>query len=105
MRQDLLIHHSTQLLDKHFDLALSEESLAERKIPDLSALRDALAKVIFGMLDREFARLLNIMYRIDIDENSFKEAISSPHPADSLADLVLERELQKVYTRIKYSTP
>ncbi len=104
MTQELLVHHSAQLLDKHFDLSVPEESLCSKEIPDLEQLKTALSRVISSMLDREFSRLLNVIYRIDIDENAFQEAISTQNPADSLADLVIKRELQKVKTRIKYST-
>ena len=103
MNQQLLIDHSSKLIDLHFDLERSEQSLSKQQFLKIEELKNALKCVIAEMLDNEFNRLLNIMYRIDINEKEFQQATSSTFPAENLTDLVLKRELQKVQTRIKYS--
>jgi hypothetical protein len=57
---------------------------------------------IASWLDHDFEHLLRLMYRIDIDEKALSAALSSPEPALSIAQLVLQRESQKVKTRIAY---
>lgn len=73
----------------------------------MEALRMHLRQQISFLLDQEFERLLQAMYRMDVSEVAFKEALALPTgPAivEKLADLVLERELQKVATRRLYSS-
>ena len=61
-----------------------------------------LAGEISRMMDQDFQNLLNILYRIDVSEESTKVALASDRPADELAKLIVERELQKVETRKRY---
>ncbi len=61
-----------------------------------------LAEEIQALLDHDFEKLLNMLYRIDVSERKAGEALSSDDPALSIAKLVIERELQKVETRMKY---
>jgi len=66
-----------------------------------------LQKEIQYLLDNNFEKLLNIMYRIDIGEDRFREALSNQRSKDisyELAELVVERELQKVRSRKKYQS-
>jgi hypothetical protein len=70
-----------------------------------SALQEKIRTVIQHLLTSQPERLLNLMYRLDIDENKFRFAIHNAleeSVAQQLTELVLERELQKVYWRNKY---
>ncbi|MDH5367029.1 MAG: hypothetical protein OEW67_08590 [Cyclobacteriaceae bacterium] len=72
----------------------------------LSDLKEQLTKIISFLLDKDLQRLLNAMYRIDISEQKFKEALAINPPsevASAIAQLIIDRELQKVITRRKYS--
>lgn len=53
-------------------------------------------------LDHDFAQLLRVMYRLDIDEEQFKLALASSEPATAITLLVLTRELDKARSRIQY---
>lgn len=69
------------------------------------ALRIALARRISEWLDNDFSRLINVMYRLDVSEAKFSEALVTGDEKGSalrIADLVLEREKQKIMTRRKY---
>ncbi len=60
---------------------------------------------ISEMLEHNFEKLCQMMYRHDVSESKFNvalEAESLDRQADLLADLVIERELQKVATRRAY---
>ena len=72
---------------------------------DLKLFREKLTEVINILLHRDYHRLLNAMYRLDINEKLFREAMSgmhSPNVASRLADLVIDREIEKIKTRKKY---
>ncbi len=64
-------------------------------------LRQMLSKVILRLVDRDMNRLMQILYRVDVSEEKVKRAFQgefSEIPIQ-LADLIIERQLQKVFTR------
>jgi len=66
-------------------------------------IRNWLANAIARMMHEDMERLLWILYRLDIDEKKAVIAMSlSEAPDLALADLVIERELQKVHSRRAY---
>ena len=91
------------LLHKHLKVQEGEPLHAHQPL-SLRELRENLTTQIAWMLDYSFERLLQAMYRIDVNEKDFKAALTGASPvATTLADLVLERELKKVEIRQKYS--
>ena len=54
------------------------------------------------LIDRDFHRLMNILYRIDVSEEKTKMAFTHSKPAREIAKLIIARELQKVASRDKY---
>jgi len=91
-----------QLVQKDFQLTPADS----KKTARTNLLRAYLIEVINDLLDRDFDRLLQAMYRIDISEVDFQKALNTSNPshvAQKIADLVIERELQKVNTRNKYA--
>ncbi len=66
-----------------------------------------LEREISRLLDRDFAGLLNALYRIDIPEHKVKEMLADPSENISrlIAQAVLEREKQKAITRAQYRQP
>jgi hypothetical protein len=84
---------------RDFELSQTEELVS------FQALQEKIASVIGQLLRNNPERLLNLMYRLDIDENKFRFVIQNgpeENVAQQLAELVLEREMQKVYWRNKY---
>ncbi len=82
------------------DLGLSSETGLD--ISNLNKLKEWLAHEIQLLLDHDFQRFLNMLYRIDVDEQKAKEAFADKDPSMKLAELIIERELQKVESRRKY---
>lgn len=72
---------------------------------DREQLLQALTERIAYMLDHDFELLMHIFYRLDLNEQKVSEALTggSDAPAFQLASLVIERELQKIETRKRYS--
>jgi len=72
---------------------------------DRNMLKQKLEEVISYMLENEFEKLCNAMYRLDVSEKLFHRALNET-PKDVvpavIAELVIDRELQKVKTRRLY---
>jgi hypothetical protein len=73
--------------------------------PELNYLHEQLTLVIEHLLQHNFEKLCNAMYRLDVSERKFHEVLTGSDASDvgsKLADLVIEREMQKVKTRELY---
>lgn len=95
-----ILHQTANFLKEDFSLPEVKEALTEEN------LVQALTPVISRMLDREFERLLNICYRIDLGESRLKKILheSDPkHMAADLAQALVKRQIQKIEIRQKYS--
>ncbi len=71
-------------------------------------LKEWLVENIEWLIDNDFERLLTILYRIDVSEIKIKRLIEQnegENAAEIIAELILERELQKIESRKRYSTP
>ncbi len=91
------------------DLSLGEdESLPEITDSDGDELLEKnLTRLIQYLLDKDFNRLINAMYRIDIPENEFKLILETSDPdvlAKTLARRIISRAYQKLEIRKKYSS-
>lgn len=69
---------------------------------NLEKLENWLTGKIALLMDQDFERLMNVLYRIDVSEDKIKLAFAASNTANELAKLIIERELQKVATRKKY---
>ncbi len=68
-------------------------------------LRRALKSIILDLLLNDFQKLTLLLYRHDVPERKAALAFNEPdneRKAEHLADLVIQRELQKVATRRAY---
>ena len=75
-------------------------------INHMEDLKQKLEKIVAYLLDNDLERLINAMYRLDIDEEKFKMALGGLNGMDvsrKITDLIISREMQKIKTRKKYS--
>jgi hypothetical protein len=82
-----------------FELTIPEKKLNEQE------LLDYLAQAISYMIEYKMDYLLSLLYRLDVDENKINNALlpGNPEPAHvALARLVLERQKQRVATKMAY---
>ena len=92
----------SELIIQDFNLD-TEQGLLE--VGHLDELREKLEKIVAYLLDNDFERLLNAMYRLDINEDKFKIALSGMGKksiSEEITDLIITREIQKLKTRMKY---
>lgn len=68
-------------------------------------LQNKLAAAISRLLDRDMNRFLQILYRIDVSESKVNEAFQGDVAGlpIRLAQLIIERQLQKVFTRREHA--
>jgi hypothetical protein len=92
------------LAGKDFEKPQGELLPVSQDIIDRDTIKKKLEEVIFQMLSNEFEKLCNVMYRLDVSEAKFNTALlKAPEDAASeIADLVIDREIQKVRTRELY---
>jgi len=84
-------------------IASMEVSMAEL---GLSELRDLLGKRIDELIATNFNLLAALLYQIDVDEAKIKAVLQNTgkdeSPGQSLAGLVIDRQLEKLKWRKKY---
>ena len=99
MAQELLLE-TFNLLDKDFQLPAIQTDFDEEKAIAV------LSKAISHLLDRDFERLLQICYRVDLGEEKLKKVLNESEPdrvAPDLAKALWERQKLKVEIRRRYS--
>jgi len=67
-------------------------------------LRDRLAAHINYLINHDFGKLVYYLYRIDVDENKMRQLLEQregENAAGLIADLIIERQLQKIESRRK----
>ncbi len=72
------------------------------------ALLDALTDRVAMLLKHNLDRLAAAMYTLDVDETRFNAALTLPdnsETARAVAELILEREIQKMASRRAYRKP
>ncbi len=69
-------------------------------------IQQQLAKYINTLLQNDFNRLVTYLYRIDVSEQKLKTLLqqnTGKNAGDVIADLIIERQLQKIKTRRQYN--
>ncbi|MFN4082489.1 MAG: hypothetical protein ACK4K9_02555 [Bacteroidia bacterium] len=85
-----------QMLDKDFEI---------REFETEAALKNELTNVLIYLLLNNMERLWAILYRIDVNEQKVKGLFDLQNPKDiapALADLIIERQKQKIESRKNY---
>ena len=84
-----------------FDITLRNVAVESLKGPELEDLIKALAERIAYMLDKEPELLFSTLYRLDVLEPKINAVLhsSSESPAEGLARLIVERQIEKSKTR------
>ena len=92
------------LISKDFQVDPSDWQLPNDTELTQDKAFDFLLKLVENLMTHDFNRLLNSLYRIDVSEEKLKMALAeSDNPAKTVAQMIWERELQKVETRKRYS--
>ena len=86
------------LISKHFDVP---ENITE------SHLREILVKTFEYLVEDDFPKLLQVLYRADVDQYKLKDLLENTEgksTAEIIADAYITRQKAKVETWKKYSS-
>ncbi|GJQ63063.1 MAG: hypothetical protein SCALA702_21160 [Melioribacteraceae bacterium] len=105
MENDKLLPALFELLNK--DFAVARRDLPEKRDynRELEELRKFLSERVAILMSEDFDRFVNSLYRIDIPENKIRKVFndkSNPDLSGKIADLIIERQLQRAKTRLLY---
>jgi len=70
-------------------------------------LREKMIYAFSWLLDNDISKMMNILYRTDVDEERLKSLLISKSElpsAEVIADEYIRRQMQKIETRKKYSS-
>ena len=74
--------------------------------PSNSEIRQQLSVAINEMILSDFDKLVMLLYRLDINETKLRKILNENPSNDAgniIADLIIERQLQKIKTRQQFS--
>jgi len=89
-----------QDLNQVYGLKLAENSTAEQ-------MEEYLAEKLNQLIRTDFSALVQLLYRIDINENRLRQLLQVNTGEDAgkiIARLIIERQWQKIQTRRQYSS-
>ena len=69
-------------------------------------LRNQLISFINELINIDFNALVQLLYRIDVDEKKLKELLKQNENTDAaliIADLIISRQLQKIETKKQFN--
>jgi len=93
------------VVSNDFKITESESLIPQGDSSTMEEFRVYLTKKLAYLLDNYYNTLINILYRIDVNEEKLTELFAGKNkefiPA-ALADLIIQRSLQKVKFRQKY---
>ena len=87
------------------DFALANVDIALTIEMEPAKLRTELHEKIYYLILEKFTAYLNLLYVIDVPEKSLQDIhmADAVEVAEQITFLVLKRELQKVWLKVKYS--
>lgn len=92
-------------LATRFDIPWEQLEVGENELERLDEFREMLADRLRFIIDNQFGRLAQILYRIDVDERQVDEIFRHapiPQVPAALADLIIARVLRTIETRRRY---
>lgn len=99
------VNEIEKFVEKEFLVSGDNSLIPSADLTSLEEFRAYLTGKLKLLLEERFDTLVNILYRIDISEQKLSELFSAKNrdfiPA-SLADLIIERQLQKIRLRKLY---
>jgi hypothetical protein len=88
------------VINDSLDVAL-KENLSRDEI------KERLTEYINDLIDRNFNKLVNLLYKIDVSESRLKgllDETSGNNAGDIIAELIIERQIQKIKSRERFTS-
>ena len=80
-------------------------ALELREVPAIGELEELLAEKVNAMIQTDFGALVQLLYRIDINESRLRALLqenAEENAGGVIARLIIERQWQKIETRSRY---
>jgi len=97
-------------MEKDQSLSLPDEIINVTQSLDVDSLNEIRKKLILlinELINKDFHALIQLLYRIDVNEKKIKLYLEKKSGEDApgvLADLIIERQIQKMETRKKFGS-
>jgi hypothetical protein len=106
MNEDTInITEVAEVIAKDFQIADSGSLIPVNEAENLDKLKEYLTDRLTYLLENKHDALINILYRIDVNEEKLAKLFSETNRTfipGALADLIIERQLQKIKIRQQY---
>jgi hypothetical protein len=69
-------------------------------------IKERLTEYINDLIDHNFNKLVNLLYKIDVSESRIKRLLdetSGNNAGDIIAELIIERQIQKIESREQFT--
>ena len=105
MKENQQVEEISKFIAKDFIISGADSLIPIGDFEKLDEFRFYLVDKLKYLLDNEYDKLINVLYKIDVNENKLSELFAGKNRdtiPESLADLIIERSLQKVRFRQMY---
>jgi hypothetical protein len=72
----------------------------------INAFQEKLSAYIAELINHDFGKLINILYRLDVSEQKLRALLASSAATDAgllIAELIIERQSQKIKSRRQFN--
>lgn len=105
MAENTKVTEISESISKDFMIGNSNSLIPVADFINLDELRLYLSQKLSYLMDNKYDSLINILYRIDVGEEKLSKLFSGTNRENisaALADLIIERSIQKAEFRQKY---
>jgi hypothetical protein len=95
----------SKIISKDFQLDEAKSLIPASDLATLEEFKEYLKEKLADLLENKYDVLINILYRIDVNESKLSELFSGKSRGnipEKLAELIIERQLQKLRFRQQY---
>jgi hypothetical protein len=88
------------------EILLQELGAIKEKDAITNNLRQKLSEHINDLVNSDFEKLVQLLYRLDIDEKKLKKVLQDnpgQNAGEMISELIIERQLQKIKSRQQFS--
>lgn len=104
------IMNNSELIQPLIEKLYNDFSIDKTNLPttkdyseELKIIKEFLSKRITELMIKNQERFFNTLYRIDVNESKVAQVLNtSKNISDDLADLIIERQLQRLKTQMLY---
>lgn len=92
-------------MEKNILQILETSGSVSEQMLSASGFTSSLIEVINELIENDFNRLIQMLYRLDISESKLKKLLQTHKNTDAaeiIADLIIERQLEKIKSRRAY---